>query len=87
MSASPNPFSGGTRISFTVPVATRVSLRIYDVSGRLVENLVDGPVSAGSHNVQWDGMSSDGSRVAPGIYMSILQVEGERVVRKLSLLP
>ena len=87
MSASPNPFSGNTRISFTVPRAASVSIRIYDVSGRLVENLVDGMVSAGTHNVEWNGRSSDGSRVAPGIYMSILQVEGERVVRKLSLLP
>jgi hypothetical protein len=87
MNASPNPFSGGTRISFAVPAASSVSLRIYDVKGRLVETLVSGAVSAGTHNVEWDGRSSNGSRVAPGIYMSILQVGNERVVRKLSLLP
>jgi hypothetical protein len=87
MSASPNPSSGGTRISFTVPSATTASLSIYDVKGRLVRTLLSGQVSAGAHDVEWDGMTSGGSDVAPGIYMAILQVGGERVVSKLSLLP
>ncbi|MDM7914522.1 MAG: C25 family cysteine peptidase, partial [Candidatus Eisenbacteria bacterium] len=49
---SPNPAPGSTEIRFEVPVEGRVSLRVYDVQGRLVRGLHDGQVAAGVHQLQ-----------------------------------
>ncbi len=50
----PNPFNPRTTIAFTVPAAEQVSLSVYDILGRRVATLLDSPVPAGLHVVQWD---------------------------------
>ena len=45
--ASPNPFSSTTIMNFSLPEATQASIAVFDISGRLVETLVDGSVEAG----------------------------------------
>jgi hypothetical protein len=87
MSSSPNPFSRVTDIYFSLPSTGSVSLTIYDVRGQQVRALVEGVIPAGSHNASWDGRSDTGRRLAPGMYMSVLEVDGTRVTRKLTLLP
>jgi len=52
---SPNPFNPTTTIRFTTPASGVVNVAIYDVNGRLVRTLVDGPVAAGYHEVVWSG--------------------------------
>jgi len=64
----PNPFNPSTRIKFTLPVKSNVSLRIYNVAGQLVKTLVDGTMEAGSHELSWDGTNNLGSSVASGVY-------------------
>jgi hypothetical protein len=65
----PNPFNPETYISLALPVASPVSLRIYNVAGQLVKTLVDGEeMSAGVHVVRWDGRNNNGEEVASGIY-------------------
>jgi hypothetical protein len=59
----PNPFNPTTSIRFALPEAGKVSLLIYDVTGRLVANLVDGYRTAGIHDVTFDA-----SGFASGIY-------------------
>jgi hypothetical protein len=87
ISSSPNPFSRVTDIHFSLPVAGRVSLDIYDVKGQMVRTLVREMVTAGEHTVSWDGRTSEKRRLAPGTYMSVLKVDGTRVIGKLILLP
>jgi len=50
----PNPFNASTVLSYQLPVASNVSLRVYDTAGRLVETLVDGWRSAGAHELTFD---------------------------------
>jgi hypothetical protein len=71
----PNPFQPQTSIAFSVPAQaagssafTRVSVRVYDVSGRLVKTLVDEPKAPGFYSVRWNATSDAGDRVAGGIY-------------------
>ena len=71
----PNPFQPRTTVAFSVPVRagsaavmTPVSVRVYDVAGRLVRTLVDEPKSPGFYSVGWDATSDAGQRVAGGIY-------------------
>lgn len=70
LKARPNPSAGGTEIGFVLPVEARVSLRVYDVSGRLVRTLVDGPRTPGVHRVQWDGTDTRGRTARSGIYFA-----------------
>jgi uncharacterized delta-60 repeat protein len=50
----PNPFNASTALSYQLPVASRVSLRVYNTAGRLVATLVDGWRAAGKHELTWD---------------------------------
>jgi hypothetical protein len=66
---APNPFNPATTIAFTVPEGGgNVTLRIYDVSGRLVRTLVDGFEAAGTREVSWDGRDDQGQQLASGVY-------------------
>jgi hypothetical protein len=53
--AYPNPFNPETTITFTLPHTVPVSLKIYDISGREVENLVDGVRNAGRYDIRFNG--------------------------------
>ncbi|MFC1799949.1 FlgD immunoglobulin-like domain containing protein, partial [Candidatus Eisenbacteria bacterium] len=70
---SPNPFAGSTEIRFDVPRDARVSLRIYNIQGQIVQTLVDGAVSAGRHAETWDGLDSQGRKVSAGVYFCEMQ--------------
>lgn len=67
----PNPFNPRTTISFGVPEPGRVSLRIYDLSGRMVQTLLDQELDATAlHTVIWDGRDAHGKLVPSGVYFS-----------------
>ena len=66
----PNPFTSGTTLEYSLPISGKVSLKIYDITGRLVRTLVEGEKDAGLHTVSWDGRDKSGSEVPPGIYFS-----------------
>ena len=84
--SSPNPSRGQAVIRFALPRASRVMLRLYDVAGREVRRLVEGPQAAGAHSVVWDGRGNSGSALGAGIYFYELRVDGQRLVRKAVLL-
>lgn len=67
-SIQPNPVIGKTSVLYDVPSGERVSLRVFDVTGRLVRCLVDRRHSAGAHAVEWDGRSDAGTKVSSGAY-------------------
>jgi flagellar hook assembly protein FlgD len=69
-----------------VASAGEVRLRIYDVAGRFVHTLVDGPVAAGEHALSWDGRGPGGARVASGIYFLRLEAPGYLEVRQIAVL-
>lgn len=82
----PNPFNPSTSIPFTLARAGRVTLRVYDVSGRVVATLVDGVTAAGEHVTHWDGRDARGLRASSGVYLARLDVDGTIDTRKLVLL-
>jgi hypothetical protein len=88
--ARPNPFNPLTALAFDVPGETggarRVTLDIYDVAGRLVRRLVDGPVGTGRQTVHWDGRGSDGHGLGSGIYFARIEIGTFTATQKLTLL-
>jgi len=77
----PNPFNPTTSISFTLDKPTWVQLRVFDLQGRLVENLVSGEMNEGLHQVQWNA-----NRRAGGVYMIQLKTAETVQVKKMVLL-
>ncbi len=53
----PDPFNPSTVIGYHLPAAARVTLRVFDLLGREIVTLVDGPIGAGSHSVTWNAAS------------------------------
>ncbi len=60
----PNPFNPQTTINFSVPVASDVEIKVYDMSGREVATLADRFFSAGKHQVEWNAQT-----FASGVYV------------------
>jgi hypothetical protein len=82
----PNPFNPSTSIEFSLPARERVSLKVFDVSGRLVRTLVDGHLPDGAHRFTWNGRNERGASVASGVYFYVLRSESIRLSRKAVLL-
>ena len=82
----PNPFRGSTKIRFGLAERAEVALRVYDVKGRLVATLFDGVRGAGVHEVTWEGRSSSGSALAPGLYFLAFRSGSYRQTEKMLLL-
>ena len=71
-SGYPNPFRQSTTISFTLPGTEQVTLEVFDMLGRHIETLVDGQMSAGTHDVRMDARD-----LPAGLYM--YRLSGQRV--------
>ncbi len=84
--SAPNPFNPRTTVHYVVPSGGgRVQLRVFDLRGRAVRTLVDGPRPAGPGSVAWNGTDDTGRAVASGVYMIRLSVGAQSAVRKVTL--
>jgi hypothetical protein len=83
----PNPFNPTTTIRYDVAVGGGVvTLRVYDVAGRVVTTLVDGALVAGTRTVTWNGRDSGGAPVASGVYFYRFTAPGYSQTHKMVLL-
>ena len=83
----PNPFNPNTTIEYTIPINRRVSVKIYNVSGQLINTLVNNEyVDAGTHKVMWNGKNSNGVAVSTGMYFYSLEWAGMKKVKSMTLL-
>ncbi|MBZ0269120.1 T9SS type A sorting domain-containing protein [bacterium] len=84
--SAPNPFRESTSIPFAVERPGRGRLEVFDVTGRLVARLHDGPLAAGTHRVTWDGRDEGGRSVPAGVYFYRLETGGRSEARKVQVL-
>jgi hypothetical protein len=77
----PNPFNPSTRISFDLPESAEVRLTVFDVLGRQVATLVNQPMKAGSHTVNFDAQ-----RLASGVYIYRLEAGSFSMTRNMMLI-
>lgn len=80
-----NPFTGFTHIFFGLPERIDVRIAIYDATGRLTRELLSGATGPGYHSVVWDGTSSSGNSVSPGIYFVRLEAGSAEHTAKVVL--
>jgi hypothetical protein len=84
--AYPNPMNPTATIKFSIGTSGKVSLRIFDVSGRVIRTLVDDVRDANEYSVTWDGKSDRGDRVASGVFFYQLDAPGFRSAKKIVIL-
>lgn len=70
-SAKPNPFRATTTIRYSLSAKNKVSLSVYDITGRLVTTLVNGNINPGIYSINWNGRNDRDQHVSAGIYLSI----------------
>lgn len=82
----PNPFNPQTTIRYTVPVeVSTLTVRIVDITGRLVREHRLQDVLPGNYSYTWDGMDNRGTSVASGIYWYVLTAGDVRITQKMIL--
>lgn len=64
----PNPFNGSTEISFSLGTSMHVQVSVFDALGREVASIFNGDLSAGAHNLSWNGLDAAGTAVGNGVY-------------------
>jgi len=84
---SPNPSAGEAMLRWRLPAGARVRLELFDVGGRRVRILADGPMSAGEHVQGWDGRDDAGHAVRGGLYLARLQADREWRVQRVVRIP
>jgi hypothetical protein len=77
----PNPFNPSTTVRFSLPAASNVKLAVYDLNGRMVDQLANGAMNAGRHTLTWNAAGR-----ASGVYMLKLEADGKVFTRKMALL-
>ena len=82
----PNPFNPSTTISFALPGAGTTQVAVYDMAGRLVDEIFNGWMSAGRHELIWNGCDVKGRRVSTGVYIARLIIGDETRSHAMTLL-
>ena len=82
----PNPFNPSTLIDFEVFETSKVSLNVYDLSGRLVKNLLSGNLNSGAYSIEWNGKNTNGISAVAGVYFYSISSGKSTLIKKMSLI-
>jgi len=82
----PNPLSQQTTIDYQIPSSGHVTLKIYNISGKLIKTLINKEQDAGYHKVRWDTKDELGQNVASGVYFYQLKLNGFKEIKKMALI-
>ena len=82
----PNPFNQLTTIRFSVPLATYADVKVYDITGREIIQLMNADINAGCYMTTWDGKNCKGAQMGSGIYLYVVTAGLYREVKKMVLL-
>jgi flagellar hook assembly protein FlgD len=75
--------NGQALIAYALPRDSKVDLRVYNISGQLVRELVNSEEKAGWKSVSWDGRDARGRALSSGVYFYRLEASGYTATRKL----
>ena len=79
----PNPVLSGTELAIELENPSQTSLRIYDLTGKMVRTILEGTLSAGRHTARWDACDASGKPVASGVYYYRLEAGGLTATKQL----
>jgi flagellar hook assembly protein FlgD len=82
----PNPFSSQAEIRFQLPATSNVSLKIYNITGQLVNTLVSEVRPAGYYSTIWNGKNDKGQTMSNGVYFYSLEAGSFKATKKITLI-
>jgi len=82
----PNPFNPTTTIAFQVSSTSLVKLTVYNMLGQEVRSLINEPMNAGSHQINWDGRNNFGQAMPSGFYLYRLTVGDQSQMRRMVMM-
>ncbi|MFH1449585.1 MAG: FlgD immunoglobulin-like domain containing protein [bacterium] len=86
----PNPFKMNKEdlctIKFHLPQAEKVAIKIYDLTGGLIRELIDENYAPGTYQVRWDGKNDHGDKVASGVYLYLIKAGSKVKVKKIAVI-
>ena len=82
----PNPFNPETSISYQIPEAAQVEIKIFNTMGQNIKTLISQKQNAGYYLVHWDGNDSNGNKVVSGIYMYRIEAGDFICIKKMTLM-
>ena len=82
----PNPFNPDVTIPFDLAVEGKVTLKIYNLKGQLIKNLLNENCKANSYRIVWDGKDNEGHNVSTGTYIIRMNAPNYQASHKISLI-
>ncbi len=82
----PNPFASETTIRFAISERSKVSLTVFDLQGRVVNQLQNGVMETGEHLLRWDATDTNGSRMPSGVYLIQFRTADQVINKKVTLM-
>lgn len=79
----PNPFSNTTKIHYHLPTSNYISLKIFDITGRIVKTIYEGNQDTGNYTINWNGKDENDREVASGIYLCCLASQSGSLFKKI----
>ena len=83
LSLNPNPFKQNIEISYKLTHSAQVSLRIYDLSGREIAELINRNQPTGSYQLNWDGKTNQGCQLNSGVFFYILNIDDQQLTGRI----
>ncbi len=81
----PNPFNPSTKIDFSLPRVENVTIKIYDMTGREINTLVNMKMQPGKYSTDWRGVDANNRMVSSGVYFYRLVAGGNVITKKMVL--
>jgi hypothetical protein len=82
----PNPFNLQAKIDYAIPAATYVSLKIYNILGQEINELINQEIQPGYYSIIWNGTDRFGSPVSSGVYLYSLKTPDKVITKKMVML-
>ena len=82
----PNPFNPSTTIEFNLPESSKTEVSIYNLKGQKIKKLLDETLSAGNHQIYWNGKNEKKKTVSSGVYFIRLETGNKTETKKILLM-
>ena len=82
----PNPFNPSTTLRYSMSKGELVNIAVYDMSGRLVKDLLNGYQNAGYNSIQWNTTNNQGQSVSAGMYICVIKIGSYNTSKKMLFL-
>jgi hypothetical protein len=80
---SPNPFTSNTNVCYSIEKKENVKIGIFDITGKLVKQLVNSEQDMGAHTAYWNGKNELGNKIGAGIYFCVVNSGSHKNVSKI----